>query len=102
LGFFYLDLRGDEAGEKLLNESSQLFGVGRELFDLGREELDRFDYKSLGSYFGYKGFGKGVVNAKGDLDWNEFYNVRFVTSWLLLRGWVAGERGKGEGGREKG
>ena len=78
LGFFYLDLRKDEAGDRLLNEADQLFEVGKSLFELEREELSKYDYKALGSYFGYKGFGRAVVDEKGSLDRNEFYNVSAI------------------------
>lgn len=77
LGFFYLDLRGDEEGEKLLALSTELFDLAPKLFALGREELGKFDYKAKGSYVGYKGFGSAVVDEKGNLDKNEFYNVCF-------------------------
>jgi hypothetical protein len=76
LGFFYLDLRNDPLGEGLLSRSSQFFDLAPTFFDLGREELSRYDYKHLGSYMGYKGFGSAVVDEKGNLDRNEFYNVR--------------------------
>lgn len=33
-GFFLLDLRGDEKGEKILTEAGSLFDVGETLFDL--------------------------------------------------------------------
>ena len=75
LGFFYLDLRHDETGERLLGEADRLFKVGESLFELGRKELGKYDYKSLGSYMGYKGFGKAVADEGGNLDRNEFYNV---------------------------
>ena len=75
LGFFYLDLRSDSAGEELLKESSELFELAPKLFGLGREELSKFDYSDRRSYFGYKGFGKSVADEKGNLDRNEFYNV---------------------------
>jgi isopenicillin N synthase-like dioxygenase len=81
LGFFYLDLRHDEAGEKLLGEADKLFEVGKALFELGREELGKYDYKHLGSYFGYKGFRKAVVDENGTLDWNEFYNVSILSNF---------------------
>lgn len=77
LGFFYLDLRGDEEGEKLLADADDLFSLGPKLFDLEREELSKYDYKSVGSYAGYKGYGSAVVDEKGNLDRNEFYNVSF-------------------------
>ena len=76
LGFFYLDLRNDPHGERLLSQSSQFFGLAPTFYDLGREELSKYDYKNVGSYMGYKGFGSAVVDEKGNLDRNEFYNVR--------------------------
>jgi isopenicillin N synthase-like dioxygenase len=76
LGFFYLDLNGDKEGEALLEEADSFFALGPKLYDLGREELQKYDYKSQGSYMGYKGFGSAVVDEKGNLDRNEFYNVR--------------------------
>lgn len=76
LGFFYLDLRGDEAGEVLLSKADKLFGLAPALYDLGREELEKYNYSSQGSYMGYKGFGNSVVDEQGNLDRNEFYNVR--------------------------
>lgn len=76
LGFFYLDLRDDELlGKEMLSQADQLFHVGEELFSLGREELSKYDYRPQGSYFGYKGIQTAVTDAKGTLDWNEFYNV---------------------------
>ena len=96
LGFFYLDLRGDELGEKLLAESEQLFGVGEKLFQEGAGVLNGYDYskgtkKKNGeegdweegrepSYMGYKSMGKGVVDAAGNRDKNEFYNVSSCSS----------------------
>lgn len=77
LGFFYLDLRGDTEGEKLLAQADELFDLGPKLYDLGRDELSKYDYKKAGSYAGYKGYGSAVVDEKGNLDRNEFYNVRF-------------------------
>lgn len=75
LGFFYLDLRGDQLGDTLLEESGRLFEVSKSLFDEGPDELEKFDYSEQGSYYGYKGLGKKVVDAKGTKDRNEFYNV---------------------------
>ncbi|KAH6674689.1 putative oxidoreductase [Halenospora varia] len=75
LGFFYLDLRGDPEGEKLLDEANQFFDLAPKFYNLGRDELQKYDYKSRGSYMGYKGFGNAVVDEKGNLDRNEFYNI---------------------------
>lgn len=75
LGFFYLDLRNDEEGEKLLQDAESFFELGPKLYDLGRDELQKYDYKNEGSYMGYKGFGSAVVDEQGNLDRNEFYNI---------------------------
>jgi hypothetical protein len=75
LRFFYLDLRSDPLGETPLLLSSQLFSLAPKLYDLGHEELSKYDYQSVGSYKGYKGFESAVVDEKGNLDRNEFYNV---------------------------
>jgi hypothetical protein len=83
LGFFYLDLRGDEEGETLLEEADKFFELGPKLYDIGRDELQKYDYKSQGSYMGYKGLGAAVVDEKGNLDRNEFYNVCIYFHLLL-------------------
>lgn len=75
LGFFYFDLRGDQEGEALLAQADQFFALAPRFYDLGREELQKYDYKAQGSYMGYKGFGSAVVDEKGNLDRNEFYNI---------------------------
>ena len=96
IGFFYLDLRGarsankrdsahdlpnkstggDLDGDGLLKDAAALFKLGERLFELPTEEKQKYDLKDQGSYFGYKGLGSGVVDAKGTRDRNEFYNVR--------------------------
>jgi isopenicillin N synthase-like dioxygenase len=81
LGFFYLDLRTDKEGEKLLKEATEFFDLAPKLYDLGREELQKYDYKDQGSYMGYKGFGTAIVDEQGNLDRNEFYNVRSSPSF---------------------
>lgn len=73
LGFFYLDLRG--SADELLANADALFDVGKGLFNLSLDEKETFDFSSQNSYFGYKGQGAAVVNAEGDVDRNEFYNV---------------------------
>lgn len=74
LGFFYLDLTGP--GDSLLAEADKLFGVGQELFDLPLEEKAKYDFSAQKSYFGYKAQGAAVIDRKGNVDRNEFYNVR--------------------------
>jgi hypothetical protein len=62
-------------GYSLLHDAAQLFKVGEELFDLPLEEKQKYDFAEQGSYFGYKGYGSGVIDKKGTKDRNEFYNV---------------------------
>jgi isopenicillin N synthase-like dioxygenase len=73
LGFFYLDLTGP--GDALLRDADKLFDIGEELFDLPLEEKTKYDFSEKKSYFGYKAQGAVVVDRKGNLDRNEFYNV---------------------------
>ncbi len=77
LGFFYLDLTGCGLGEKLQNQADQLFDVGEDLFKLPVEEKKKYDFSGEGSYFGYKGMGTNVIDKAGNMDRNEFYNVRY-------------------------
>ena len=62
----------------MLSESDKLFFIAPQFYDLGRDELQKYDYKDQGSYMGYKGFGSAIVDEKGNLDRNEFYNVRLT------------------------
>lgn len=66
----------DIDGEQLLQDAEDLFRVGKSVFDLPVEEKVKYDLKDQGSYFGYKGYGQGVIDAVGTKDRNEFYNVR--------------------------
>jgi hypothetical protein len=72
------DFEVDIDGERLLQDAEDLFKVGKSLFDLPVEEKVKYDLKDQGSYFGYKGYGQGVIDAEGTKDRNEFYNVRNV------------------------
>ncbi|KAL3422674.1 hypothetical protein PVAG01_06830 [Phlyctema vagabunda] len=74
LGFFYLDLRGDELGERILARAEKLFDVGFKLYDLGSHELRQYDHHSEGSYVGYKRYGAMKADDEGNADRNEFYN----------------------------
>lgn len=101
VGFFYLDLRNsnhdskrDSAqdllatdtstseakdnqidGAALIRDAEKLFKLGEQVYALPVEEKQKYDFKDRGSYFGYKGFGAGVIDSKGTRDRNEFYNV---------------------------
>lgn len=78
IGFFYLDLRGSHNGNNILEDADRLFAIEQELFDLSLEEKQKYDFSKEGSYFGYKAQGASVVDKKGYLDRNEFYNVSFL------------------------
>jgi hypothetical protein len=99
LGFFYLDVRttsthtdgnGNNAtnetaidGDALLQDVDRLFEVMQALFNLNVAEKIKYDFKEKGSYFGYKGYGEGIVDKQGTRDRNEFYNVRLPFLSLL-------------------
>lgn len=84
LGFFYLDLREEVHGETLLEDAGRLFAVMRDLFLLPVGEKERFDFAEKGSYFGYKGCGRGIVDERGTRDGCEFYNVGGVYLYVFL------------------
>lgn len=75
IGFFYLDLTDSEQGSSL-GDADNLFQVGERLFELSLEEKQQYDFSGQNSYFGYKAQGAAVVDKQGNLDRNEFYNVR--------------------------
>lgn len=65
----------DIDGDQLLKDANDLFDIGEEVFRLPVEEKIKYDFKDQGSYYGYKGYGEGVIDSKGTKDRNEFYNV---------------------------
>jgi isopenicillin N synthase-like dioxygenase len=81
LGFFYLDLRSASSsedgisGETLLQSTDELFRLGEKVFALPEAEKQKYDLMGENSYFGYKGLGQGVIDAKGTRDRNEFWNI---------------------------
>lgn len=75
LGFFYLDLQDAPSGRALCLDADALFQVGEQLFMLGSNELQKYNFQGQGSYMGYKGFGANVQSKDGARDRNEFYNV---------------------------
>ncbi|KAF2622881.1 putative 1-aminocyclopropane-1-carboxylate oxidase [Macroventuria anomochaeta] len=74
LGFFYLDLQSSH-GSALLEDADRLFELMKGFYELPVEEKTKYDFKSKGSYFGYKGYGEGIIDKNGTRDRNEFYNV---------------------------
>ena len=71
----YLDIRGCDAGERLLGDADNMFSLMDQFFDLPMEEKAKCDFSSQGSYFGYKGKGREVMDDQGTKDHNEMYNV---------------------------
>ena len=63
-------------GNQFLSDAQDLFGVAQEFSALPVEEKVKYDFKDQGSYFGYKGYGAGIIDKSGTKDRNEFYNVR--------------------------
>jgi isopenicillin N synthase-like dioxygenase len=85
LGFFYLDLGASDAsngvdGAALLEDAERLFEVMKGFFELSVDEKMKYDFAGQGSYFGYKGYGAGIVDREGTKDRNEFYNVRILAT----------------------
>ncbi|GIZ45689.1 hypothetical protein CKM354_000884600 [Cercospora kikuchii] len=93
LGFFYLDLRNGNSttnnsnspesqqdvlpieGDALLSNAEDLFTLAQDVFNLPVEEKASYDMMGENSYFGYKGYGAGVIDRKGTKDRNEFWNL---------------------------
>ena len=53
LGFFLLDLRGDDLGERMVGEIDQLFGVGKEVLSLPDEVKEEYLHDIPKSFLGY-------------------------------------------------
>ena len=66
LGFFYLDLGGShddvQFSDGLLASVDHLFEVMKQFYELPVEEKVLYDFKEKGSYFGYKGYGEGIID----------------------------------------
>lgn len=67
-------------GNKLLQCASELFAVGKKVFELPVKEKVKYDFKDQGSYFGY---GEGIIDAQGTRDRHEIYNVNKLISLSL-------------------
>lgn len=78
VGFFYLDLRGQEQGDSILSQADILFKISEQLFALDFKEKSRYDHSKERSYYGYKPLGANQLDDKGNRDGIEFFNVRFL------------------------
>lgn len=52
LGFFLLDLRGDELGDKIIEEIDQLFHVGQDLMSLPQDVKEQYLHDAPRSFLG--------------------------------------------------
>ncbi|KAL9034329.1 MAG: hypothetical protein Q9214_007093 [Letrouitia sp. 1 TL-2023] len=62
-------------GKTLLSHADSMFSLLDEFFKLTMEEKQQYDLSKKGSYFGYKGKGKEVMDDRGNVDHNEMYNI---------------------------
>ncbi|EJT98998.1 Clavaminate synthase-like protein [Dacryopinax primogenitus] len=79
LGFYYLNLMGCEQGERLFYDAQRLLSLEKQFFDLPLEEkalADRDTLKGANGYYGYKGYGKSIMDAKGTRDKHECFNLK--------------------------
>lgn len=53
LGFFLLDLRGDDLGDQMIGEIDQLFGVGKDILNLPDEVKEEYLHDIPKSFMGY-------------------------------------------------
>lgn len=52
LGFFLLDLNGDELGEKLIEDIDQLFLIGKDIMDLPQAVKEQYPHNPPRSFLG--------------------------------------------------
>ncbi|KAI1865990.1 uncharacterized protein JN550_007968 [Neoarthrinium moseri] len=75
-GFFYLDLRGSDIGQRILQGAEHIARVGEETFELPVEEKVKYSQGRGGkTLFGYKSVGATVTDKAGTKDTAEFFNV---------------------------
>ncbi|KAI1127288.1 Clavaminate synthase-like protein [Nemania abortiva] len=74
LGFFLLDLHGDDIGEVLIQEIDELFGVCQETLNLPREIKEEFQHDFPRSLLGFKPLGQAKTE-KDEPDRYESFNL---------------------------
>ncbi|GAW14004.1 hypothetical protein ANO14919_033960 [Xylariales sp. No.14919] len=74
LGFFMLDLRGDTSGELMIEETDQLFEIGKELMNLSEEEKHRYLHDIPKSFLGFKPRGHAKTETD-EPDRFEWFNI---------------------------
>lgn len=74
LGFFQLDLRADKIGDAVIGEIDQLFGMGKDLFDLPPSIKEIYLHDAPRSFLGFKPRGQAKIET-GEPDRFEWFNV---------------------------
>ncbi|KAK3705735.1 hypothetical protein LTR37_013178 [Vermiconidia calcicola] len=89
-GFFYLDLAGPESGETILKGAGEIAQVGERFMALPADEKMKFTPKNK-ELFGYKMLGATKVDADGNRDNAEFFNISkndmIISDDKMLRPW---------------
>ncbi|KAI1503155.1 hypothetical protein F5X99DRAFT_425967 [Biscogniauxia marginata] len=74
IGFFRVDLRDSEIGQRFLAAANNMFALAKETFDLPTETKLADSFLDHGdTLLGYKGLGASVVDKEGTRDNNEQY-----------------------------
>lgn len=75
LGFFYLNMNGSLLGESLVQEAETLHALGKNFFELPREDKDRFRREVIDPFFAYRPYDTAFTGDDGLPKRNESYNV---------------------------
>ncbi|KAM4065029.1 2OG-Fe(II) oxygenase superfamily protein [Hirsutella rhossiliensis] len=74
LGFFLVDLRGDELGEAVMEEIDHLFAVGKDIMDLPQDVKRAFLHDIPRSFLGFKPRGHAKTETE-EPDRFEWFNI---------------------------
>lgn len=84
LGFFYLDMFGSAAGERIVAQAEAINKVQNQFWALGNDELDKYSRDRVHEFFAYRYGEPGGVDANGVKQRNANYNVGIAASKSLL------------------
>ncbi|GMK57926.1 hypothetical protein CspeluHIS016_0407600 [Cutaneotrichosporon spelunceum] len=76
LGFFYLDMFGSAAGERIVAQAEAINKVQNQFWALGNDELDKYSRDRVHEFFAYRYGEPGGVDANGVKQRNANYNIR--------------------------
>ncbi|KAI1074299.1 Clavaminate synthase-like protein [Whalleya microplaca] len=74
LGFFLLDLRGDQLGEIMMDEVDQLFDVGKNMMNMSDDIKQQYLHDIPRSFLGFKPRGSAKTETGGP-DRFEWFNI---------------------------